>query len=397
MPVNPFVWGRPLDDVSKIVGMDGFAREVALILKAQTNVAIFGPRDTGKTTFTTQLAQELAQDHGADAPPHTVVRVNLQRAFSIPAFTACVHDALQGHPDAAVRREARRQLSRLEKEIGFDIKVIKGSIRTTRVDHEQATEALHAQLASLQRIADHLVVIFDEFQILRRCPGSPLSIIRSALMGPEAGNVSLLLTGSIRAALQMMLESSSEPIFGEVAQKQLPEITHADFFEFLEFNFEATGKPASEEAIDHLLNLSRRHPKRTQQLAWAVWNGARPSTLPVGIELVDDAYEEMVMGTDALEFESIVQTLTSGDDAQTNEARALFLLADRGGNKPTSRQNVALYGFTNASLVVPALERLDRRALAQRRKGGDWELVDPIFEGWLRRHSPLALKASDLD
>jgi AAA domain len=397
MPVNPFVWGRPLDDVSKIVGMDGFAREVALILKAQTNVAIFGPRDTGKTTFTTQLAQELAQDHGADAPPHTVVRVNLQRAFSIPAFTACVHDALQGHPDAAVRREARRQLSRLEKEIGFDIKVIKGSIRTTRVDHEQATEALHAQLASLQRIADHLVVIFDEFQILRRCPGSPLSIIRSALMGPEAGNVSLLLTGSIRAALQMMLESSSEPIFGEVAQKQLPEITHADFFEFLEFNFEATGKPASEEAIDHLLNLTRRHPKRTQQLAWAVWNSARPSTLPVGIELVDDAYEEMVMGTDALEFESIVQTLTSGDDAQTNEARALFLLADRGGSKPTSRQNVALYGFTNASLVVPALERLDRRALAQRRKGGDWELVDPIFEGWLRRHSPLALKASDLD
>jgi hypothetical protein len=397
MAVNPFVWGRPLDDVSKIVGMDGFAREVALILKAQTNVAIFGPRDTGKTTFTTQLAQELAQDHGADAPPYRVVRVNLQRAFSVPAFTACVHDALQGHPDAAVRREARRQLSRLEKEIGFDIKVIKGSIRATRVDHEQATEALHAQLASLQRMADHLVVIFDEFQILRRCPGSPLSIIRSALMGTEAGNVSLLLTGSIRAALQMMLESSSEPIFGEVAQKQLPEITQADFFEFLEFNFEATGKPAREEAIDHLLNLTRRHPKRTQQLAWAVWNAARPSALPVGIELVDDAYEQMVIGTDALEFESIVQTLTSGDDAQANEARALFLLADRGGSKPTSRQNVALYGFTNASLVVPALERLERRALAQRRRGGDWELVDPIFEGWLRRHSPLALKASDID
>src|SRR3954470_832715 len=313
MAVNPFVWGRPLDDVSKIVGMDGFAREVALILKAQTNVAIFGPRDTGKTTFTTQLAQELAQDHGVDAPPHTVVRVNLQRAFSIPAFTACVHDALQSHPDAMVRREARRQLSRLEKEIGFDIKVIKGSLRSTRVNREQGTEALHAQLASLTRLADHLVVIFDEFQILRRCPDNPLSIIRSALMGPEAGNVSLLLTGSIRAALQMMLESRSEPIFGEVAQKQLPEISHADFFEFLEFNFEATGKPVAEEAVDHLLNLTRRHPKRTQQLAWAVWNSARASRGAIGIEAVDRAYAEMIRGTDALEFESILQTLSSGD------------------------------------------------------------------------------------
>jgi hypothetical protein len=397
MAVNPFVWGRPLDDVSKIVGMDGFAREVALILKGQTNVAIFGPRDTGKTTFTTQLTHELARDHGRDAPPYTVVRVNLQRAFSIPAFTACVHDALQAHPEAAIRREARRQLSRLEKEIGFDIKVVKGSVRRTGVTAEQDTEALHAQLSSLRQISDHLVVIFDEFQILRRCPDNPLSIIRSALMGPGAGNVSLVLTGSLRAALQMMLESSNEPIFGEAAQKQLPEISHADFFEFLEFNFEATGRPAGEEALDHLLNLTRRHPKRTQQLAWAVWNAARPSKGSVGIDTVDGAYQEMVSGTDALEFESIVQTLTSGDDAQANEARALFLLADRGGLKPTSRQNVALYGFTNASLVVPALERLERRALAQRRAGGDWELVDPIFEGWLKRHSPLALQPSDLE
>jgi hypothetical protein len=104
----------------------------------------------------------------------------------------------------------------------------------------------------------------------------------------------------------------------------------------------------------------------------------------------------MVAGTDALEFESVVQTLTSGDDAQANEARALFMLADRGGAKPTSRQNVALYGFTNASVIVPALERLERRALAQRRRS-DWELVDPIFEGWLRRHSPLALQPADVD
>jgi hypothetical protein len=396
MAVNPFVWGRPLDDVSKIVGMDGFAREVALTLKAQTNVAIFGPRDTGKTTFTTQLAQELAQDHGPDAPPYTVVRVNLQRAFSIPAFTACVHDALQNHPDAAIRREARRQLSRLEKEIGFDIKIVKGSVKRSGVTPEQDTEALHAQLASLRRLSGHLVVIFDEFQILRRCPGNPLSIIRSALMGTEAGNVSLLLTGSLRAALRMMLESSNEPIFGEAAQMQLPEIGHADFFEFLEYNFAATGKPAREEALDHLLNLTRRHPKRTQQLAWAVWNSARAAKLPIGIDLVDAGYAEMVAGTDSLEFESVVQTLTSGDDAQANEARALFMLADRGGAKPTSRQNVALYGFTNASVIVPALERLERRALAQRRRG-DWELVDPIFEGWLRRHSPLALQPADVE
>ncbi len=59
--LNPFVWGRPVDDPSKIVGMETFANQVSLILKGQANVALFGPRDTGKTTFINQLALELAR------------------------------------------------------------------------------------------------------------------------------------------------------------------------------------------------------------------------------------------------------------------------------------------------------------------------------------------------
>jgi hypothetical protein len=61
--LNPFIWDRPLDDPPKIVGMEAFAHQVALTLKGQTNVALFGPRDTGKTTFTNQLALELAKTH----------------------------------------------------------------------------------------------------------------------------------------------------------------------------------------------------------------------------------------------------------------------------------------------------------------------------------------------
>ena len=99
--LNPFVWDRPLDDPSKIVGMDAFANQVALTLKAQTNVALFGPRDTGKTTFTNQLALELGKEHGPDAPPFDVVTINLQRVVSLPGFIGCIHDAMVNHPDEA--------------------------------------------------------------------------------------------------------------------------------------------------------------------------------------------------------------------------------------------------------------------------------------------------------
>jgi hypothetical protein len=386
--LNPFIWDRPLDDPSKIIGMDAFANQVALTLKGQTNVALFGPRDTGKTTFTNQLALELAKPHGADAPPFDVVGINLQRVVSLPGFIGCVHDAMVGHPEKRLRRAAQRQLGALEKEIGFDIKVVKGAVRRPAITPAQDAEMLHAQLLALRTLSQHLVVILDEFQRLRHCAGDPLAIIRSALMSSGANHVSLLFTGSIRNALQMMLESSDQPIFGEAAQMQLPVIERADFFEYLDFQFETTGKSADDDALNYLLNATRAHPRSTQQLAWQCWADT-PSGQPVTLEIAADAHDKLVRTIERSEFASVLNTLMSGEESEVNEVRALQLLADRGGDNVTSRPIVTRYGFSSHSRVPTALVRLQRRGLVDQRDG-EWYIVDPLFNEWLRRASPLA-------
>jgi hypothetical protein len=389
--LNPFVWDRPLDDPSKIIGMEPFANRVALTLKGQTNVALFGPRDTGKTTFTNQLALELAKTHGEDAPPFDVLKINLQRVVSIPGFIGCVHDALIGHPVKRVRRAAERQIGALEKEIGFDIRVVKGSVKRSPVTPAQDAETLHAQLLAVRALSDHLVVIFDEFQRLRRCPGDPLSIIRSALMSSGANHVSLLFTGSIRNAMQMMLENSEQPMFAEAAEMQLPAISRVDFLEYLDFQFEATGKRADEDALNYLLNVTRAHPRSTQQLAWACWVGT-PAGQPVTLGAVISAHDRLVETIERSEFASVLNVLMSGDEGELNEVRALALLADRGGEHITSRPTARRYGFSSHSRVRPALERLQRRGLVDQRDGS-WYIVDPLFDEWLRRASPLADRA----
>lgn len=391
--LNPFVWDRPLDDPAKIVGMDAFANTVALTLKGQTNVALFGPRDTGKTTFVNQLELELARTHGDDAPPFDVVKVNLQRVVSIPGFIGCVHDAITSHPVKRVRRAAQRQVTALEKEIGFDIRVIKGSVRRAGTPPEANAETLHAQLLVLRSLSDHLVVAFDEFQRLRHCPGDPLAVIRSALMSSGANHVSLLLSGSIRNALQMMLEDSTQPIFGEAARMQLPTIDRVDFIEYLDFQFGATGKPADEDALEHLLNVTRAHPRSTQQLAWEAWSATGPGD-PVTLECVIGAHDRLVRTIERSEFASVMNVLVSGDEGEVNEVRALQLLADRGGRRVTSRPQAALYGFSSHSRVRPALTRLQSRGLVDERDG-EWFIVDPLFDEWLRRSSPLADRSTD--
>src|SRR3954452_6966745 len=315
MLLNPFIWDRPLDDPAKIVGMEAFAHQVALTLKGQTNVALFGPRDTGKTTFTNQLALELAKSHGDGAAPFDVGVVNLQCRVSLPGSIGCVHDAMTRHPVKGVRRAAQRQIGALEKEIGFDIKVVKGSVRRSGVRPEQDAETLHAQLVALRSVSEHLVVVFDEFQRLRHCPGDPLSIIRSALMSSGANHVSLLFTGSIRSALKMMLEDSDQPIFGEAVDMQLPTISRVDFLEYLDFQFGATGKPADEAALEHLLDATGSHPRSTQQLAWECWANT-PAGEPVTLETVVDAHDRLVQTIERSEFASVLNVLVNGDEGE---------------------------------------------------------------------------------
>lgn len=384
MALNPFVWDRPLEDPAKIVGMDDFAREVALTLKAQTNVAIFGPRDTGKSTFLTPLRQELALEHKPDAPPYEMLRINLKRALSIPAFISCVDDALSSHPSPPFRSAAQKELEVVERQMEIDFKVFKASHKRARSAPDPA-EVLHAQLKALPRMADRLVICFDEFQRLNRCPGDPLAIIGSALVdNTDAGNVCLLFTGSIREYLEMLLNNSREPLFNQATKKKLPRIGRAEFREFLSFHFEATEHPIHEEALDYLLTLTDAHPKRTQQLAWATWNQRRRGEL--GTDDVRAAFEELMEDQQA-DFAVVESMLSNGDETEATEWRVLQLLADGHADNLSSGKVAEAYGLQSRTAARRAMPRLERRGLVELR-AREWRIIDPFLAEWLRRQSP---------
>ena len=137
-----------------------------------------------------------------------------------------------------------------------------------------------------------------------------------------------------------------------------------------------------------MLNLTRAHPRSTQQLAWEVW-AATPDRQPVTLEAVISAHDRLVRAIERSEFAAVLNVLINGDEGEVNEVRALQLLADRGGTTVSSRPLASLYGFSSHSRVRPALARLQGRGLVDER-GGNWYIVDPLFDEWLRRSSPLS-------
>jgi type II secretory pathway predicted ATPase ExeA len=204
-----------------------------------------------------------------------MLRIDLRRAISLPAFIGAARTALARHPDGRLRRRAGDAWRRLEKNIGINLGVVAAGVHSGGRQALNEAEVLHDQLLALTQATDRLVVVFDEFQRLNSCPGEPLSIIRSALMEPDAGGrVSLLLTGSLREKLELMLHTDTEPIWDQTHDVALPPIETEPFAAYLEHAFEASGKPIDGRAADLMVELTDAHPKRTQHLAWQAWGTA---------------------------------------------------------------------------------------------------------------------------
>jgi DNA-binding transcriptional ArsR family regulator len=231
----------------------------------------------------------------------------------------------------------------------------------------------------VRELSRHLVVVFDEFQRLNSCPGHPLAVIRDALSGVDAGHVAMLFTGSIREALEMLLGRSDEPLFQQAVPMSLPPIDRAAFEEFLELGFASTGRPATPDAIEFLLNSTGGHPRRTQQLAWQAWE------LAVSAGPIDAPAIETALGS-AVAMSGVGDELATLIAEDGNLARVLSIVAERPGSEIT-RDQLHRHGLRHWSTATRALERLRLRGLVERRDDG-WHACDPFVAEWVRVNSP---------
>jgi hypothetical protein len=183
----------------------------------------------------------------------------------------------------------------------------------------------------------------------------------------------------------MMLHDSRSPIFDQTVDKELPEIPYEKFLSYIENKFRRTEKPILEEAAERIVKLSNNHPKRTQQLAAAVWDSNPPNQL-IDNEAVEDAYDDL-LERESSTFRDLYAQLAQGTKSDVNEARALFILAIE--DQPlTSRGLTTQWGLTNYNALREAAERLRRRGIVER-KNKHYRITDPLLRNWLKTKNPL--------
>lgn len=233
---------------------------------------------------------------------------------------------------------------------------------------EELSEVLNLPEKLAQKHGHRLVVAFDEFQEIAAFDGGWLErAMRAEFQHHKA--VSYVFAGSQVHLLRTIFEDKTRSFWKFARGMSLGPIVTEAFRPFLVGRFTSSGREASPEAVEWLLQQTRGLPYQTQQLAHELWFALEEET-----ESATDRALQAVLDHEAANFETLWAGLRSA-----SQRRLLEGIAQR-GRFDYSEEFVREFRLKTQSHVQKAAQALEQKGIIQ-----EGQFVDPFFEEWIRR------------
>jgi uncharacterized protein len=361
-PFNPFVFSRALAPSEAILRRREVDDLLAKVLGGH-NVALYGPRRTGKTSLLHQLC-----DVGSKQRLH-VVQVDLSDVLSAADVTIRLEQAFRALPGGA-RRIVGRELGTL------GITTPLGGVTAGRRDRGlEPLATVHALLNLPSRLAHdtkkRVLIVLDEFQALIDLEGMA-GVFRSHLQHDQ--NVACVFCGSEPTLLRKLFEDRARPFYGQALPVPIPGLDFRAAHDFVVSRFRESGKDCG-EVVPTLLELSDLHPQRLMLLAYMLWEQTRryPATMT-----------ELRLAHDAAMRAADQELRILWDGLSVNERRVLVAISS--GLTPYQAEARALAGIRNPSSAQKPTDALLKRSILIKDERERFAIVDPLLARWVRRN-----------
>jgi hypothetical protein len=350
-------------------------------LVAHERIAMFGPRQTGKTTLLRDEVIPYVQSLGCVA---VYIDCWMDMDDPLQGINYALQKALEGLtvPPRGVRRTGRTAVKKLGL-MGASIDLGEPPRRQTPVRPALMLDSLLTQI--LEETTHEVVLVFDEFQSIASVKNGPQisASLRAALTQADK-RIGALFSGSSDVQLLDMFSRTNTPLYG-FAKTESYEPLGLDFIGFVARKFN--------EATRRDLNQVLAHDA-FQEL------GTQPEPFLHAVSLVmanpkwslADALDEMLSLQSPNKWSATWRGLTGLQQV------ALKSIFDQ--RAPTSAESVAWAAAQLGARVQPssisrALEALGSKGLLERRVDGrGWALIDPVQRAWLRRNPGAPIKTA---
>ena len=373
---------------SQLIGRDDDVREVATALANGTNLIMAAPRRTGKTSVC-----EAALGRVKRGGCYTA-RLDLFRISDAAELAEALAWAVIANRSPARRIVRRaRELGRSALSAAQAAAML--SLRTQLGDAvelaltpgwaaQDPTRALDLALDLPERIARadgrRLVVFFDEFQELaseRRPYGDPdLVTKRMRAAFQRSPSVSFLFAGSLEHVMRDLFAPGHRAFSGFGSFHRLRQISAEDWTRGLLERFAADDCEVQPAAIARIVELGAQHPRATMRIAQQTHLvSVQLDRRDIDLDLVELGYNA-ALDSDLPTMEQTVEHIRRLHKNALQVARALA----RG--EPVPRR-------LPPAIRDRVLKLLLRAGIVEHVARGDWRIVDPLFQAYLRRLDPI--------
>lgn len=372
---------------SQMIGRADDVREIATALANGTNLIVAAPRRTGKTSVCDAALGRLSRRG------YYTVHLDLFRIADAAELAEALTLAVLSNR-SAIRRLVRRvrELGRaaLTATQAAAILKLKGQLGdaievaiTPGWAAQNPERALDLALSLPERVAEadgkRLILFFDEFQEVaseRRPYGDPDVVTkRMRAIFQRSSSVSYLFAGSLEHVMRDLFAPSQRAFSGFGGFHLLRPITVGDWSQGVTERFAADDCTIEEAALQRIIELGAQHPRATMRIAQQTHLvSVQLDRYEIDLDIVELGYNA-ALASDVPAMEQTVEHI------RRLHKNALQVVRELARAVPISRR-------LSPAIRDRVLKLLLRAGIVEHVARGNWQIVDPLLQAYLRQLDP---------
>lgn len=375
MMKNPFVI-KPYESKDLFCDRE---KELRLMVQGcinQTDMTLMSERRMGKTGLIHRLFDELRETM---AYRHTIY-VDIYASRSIDDFIKLLAEAAMRtfQPKSSIGEKLITFVKSLRPQLSFDTITGEPQLQIAYQTAHEKEYTLRGLFDFLNAQGEPVIVAIDEFQQIRDYPEKNMeALLRSYIQ--QTQNLTFIFCGSKKHLMADIFANEKKPFYSSTTFISLEKISETAYTQFIRHLFNVNGRKIGDDAIQFILEWTRRHTYYTQQLCHTIFaNGDEDVTLDV----VKVSCEQLMRQGEAV-YLQYRQMLT---DKQWNY---LIAVAKEG----SVRQITASAFLKRNKIGSPSVSRRLAEALVEKGllnddvglNGTTYTVSDVFFSHWMER------------
>ncbi len=361
---NPFKFGSIVEG-SYFTNRNNEIKEVKSILESENHLIIISPRRYGKTSLIYKVIKELKR---------SFIILDLQIITSQEDFAEeLLKRIYRLYPFEKIKNAVKNfrivpliTINPVSNEIDVSFKTTRSS--SISIPLEDVLNLIE----KLSSVENKLIVVFDEFQEVKRIGKELDKHLRSILQHHK--KINYVFLGSQESLIRDIFEKKKSPFYHFGYLLPLEKIPYEEFKFFLRSRFKKITNDSS-IIVDSIVKFTNCHPYYTQQLSFAVWEILERSGKQIaGIQAVETAEYVLIKRHD-IDYERLWNTLNRTD-------MKILIGMSFSNLSPLSGEFAKIYNIPAHSTVFSSLKRLMMNGFIVKNKNS-YEIDDPFFKKWI--------------